>query len=64
MKQKNTEEAPAKEKSPEDFVKKYQALCEEYQMQIVVQPSYKNRDDGSWSTVLTTSIGKLPKQPK
>ena len=60
MTKKNTQEAP-KVKDAEDFVQAYQALCEEYQMQIVVQPSYRSRDDGTFSTILTTSVGKLPK---
>lgn len=44
----------------EAFVEKYQALCEEYKLQIVVTPAYKSRDDGTFSTVLQTSIGKMP----
>jgi len=44
----------------QEFIEKYQALCEEYKLQIVVTPAYKSRDDGTFSTVLQTSIGKMP----
>ena len=48
----------------EAFAKEFNALCEKHQMQIVTNPAFKARDDGSWSVVLQTSIGKLPKQEK
>ena len=48
----------------DDFIKEFNALCEKHQMQIVTNPAFKARDDGSWSVVLQTSIGKLPKQEK
>lgn len=44
----------------EDFVKEYTALCEKHQYQIVVNPAFKSRDDGTFSVVLQTSVGKLP----
>jgi len=44
-----------------EFFKEYQALCEKHQAQIVVTPAFKARDDGSWSVVLQSSVGKLPK---
>ena len=43
----------------QDFVKEYEALCQKHQMQIVVNPAYKSRDDGTFSTVLQTSVGKI-----
>ena len=47
----------------QEFVNKYSALCEEYQLQIVVVPAWKiSQDTGTWSTVLQSSIGKLPKK--
>lgn len=49
------------EKTAQQFVQAYQKLCEEYGMRIVVSPSYIARDDGSFSTVLQYSVGKLPK---
>ena len=48
----------------EEFVKKYEALCKEHGFNIVVNPAFKARDDGTWSVVLQTSIGKLPKEVK
>jgi len=48
-----------KPKTPESFVKAYQSLCEAYGYRIVVNPAWITRDDGSWSTVLQTSVGKL-----
>ena len=44
------------------FVKQYQELCQKHGYQIVVTPAYKNRDDGTFSTILQTSIRKLPKK--
>lgn len=45
-----------------EFVNKYKILCEKYGFQIVVTPAYKlSQDTGTWSTVLQTSVGKLPK---
>lgn len=46
----------------EIFVKEYQTLCEKHQFQIVVTPAFKSRDDGTWSVVLQTSVGRLPKK--
>lgn len=44
------------------FVKEYQDLCNKHGFQIVVTPVWKmSQDTGTWSTVLQTSIGKLPK---
>ena len=43
------------------FIEEYQKLCEKHQYQIVITPAYKARDDGTWSTVLQTAVGKLPK---
>lgn len=45
----------------QDFAKEYQELCEKHGYRIVVTPAYIARDDGSFSTVLQHSIGKLPK---
>ena len=44
-----------------DFIKEYQALVEKHGYQIVVTPAYRARDDGSWSTVLQTSVGRIKK---
>ena len=45
----------------QDFWKEYTDLCDKHQHQIVVTPAYKARDDGTFSTVLQTSVGRLPK---
>lgn len=45
-----------------DFVKEYSALCEKHKMQIVVSPAWKARDDGTFSLVQQSSVGKLPKE--
>lgn len=43
----------------EAFLKEYEKLCEKHKMQISVFPAYKSRDDGTFSTVLQTSVSKL-----
>ena len=59
-------EQPKKEKSEiektQAFLNEYSSLCEKHGYQIVVVPAYRSRDDGTWSTVLQISVGKLPKQ--
>jgi hypothetical protein len=46
----------------EAFIKEYQELCEKHQFQLVISPAFKARDDGTWSVVLQSSVGKLPKK--
>jgi hypothetical protein len=43
----------------QDFFKEYQELCEKHGFQVIVNPAFKARDDGTWSVVLQSSIGKL-----
>lgn len=46
----------------QEFVAKYQSLCEEYGLQIVVNPAFRAMaDTGTFNVVLQTSIGKLAK---
>lgn len=52
-----TEEKPL---TAEDFIKEYKALCQKYQMQVSVVPVFKARDDGTWSVVLQSNVGRLP----
>ncbi len=47
-----------------EFLKEYNALCEKLGFRIVVNPAFQARDDGTWSVVLQTSVGKLPKPEK
>lgn len=46
----------------QDFVRDYQALCEKHGFQIVVSPAWKARDDGTFSLIQQSSIGRLPKE--
>jgi hypothetical protein len=46
----------------QEFINEYQALCEKHQMRLVITPAYISRDDGTFSTVLQQSVGKMPKQ--
>ena len=43
-------------KTPQEFTEKYNALCEEYGYSIAVVPTFKARDDGTWSVVLQTGL--------
>jgi hypothetical protein len=44
----------------QEFIKKYQLLCKEYGLQIVVTPAFKAmKDTGTFNVVLQTSIGKI-----
>ena len=43
----------------EEFAKEYQSLCEKTGFKIVVNPAWMSRDDGTYSVVLQTSVGKL-----
>lgn len=52
---------PTSQDKAQEFVKKYEALCDEYKLQIVVTPAFKARDDGSWSVFLQTSLGEIKK---
>ena len=45
-----------------DFIKEFNALCDKHQMQIITQPTFIARDDGTFSIKLISSVGKLPKQ--
>jgi len=45
----------------QDFVAAYTKLCEEYGYGLVVNPAFKSRDDGTWSVILQTSVGKIAK---
>lgn len=50
------------DKTPEQFLEAYQNLSKEYGYQLVITPAWKARDDGTWSTVLQVSVGKLPSE--
>ena len=46
------------------FIEEYQALCVKHGMRINVTPSFVSRDDGTWSVVLQTGVGEMPKQDR
>lgn len=48
----------------QEFVKEYTELCKKHQFQIVVTPAWKARDDGTFSLIQQSSVGKLPKIEK
>lgn len=43
------------------FQQEFQALGEKYRCQLIINPGFKARDDGTFSVVLSQSIGELPK---
>lgn len=61
MKDQPTKTEMSEQESARAFAKEYQELCEKHGYRIVVNPAYIARDDGSFSTVLQHSVGKLPK---
>ena len=46
----------------QEFLEKYQALCDEYNLRLVITPAWISRDDGTFSLVLQTSVGKQPEK--
>jgi len=59
MKKKAKPEVQPKKTKADRFIEEYKALCDKYQMRIVVTPAFKTRDDGTYSVVLQTSVGKM-----
>lgn len=59
---KKTDEVTNEQKLAQQFIEEYRALCEKHGYQINVNPAFKMRDDGTYSIVLQTSVGKLPEQ--
>lgn len=50
------------ENPAEVFVKKYNELVEKYGYQILSNPAFRMRDDGTWSVVMQTQVAKLPEK--
>jgi len=46
----------------QEFVKEYTDLCEKFGFQIVVTPAWKARDDGTFSLIQQSSVGRLPEK--
>lgn len=44
-----------------EFREEYQKLCQKYSRTIEVQPKYRLRDDGSYSTVLVITVKRTNK---
>ena len=53
---------PTDQQNADKFLDGYKALCDKYQMRLVVTPAFKSRDDGTFSVILQTAVGKLPKE--
>ncbi len=61
-KKKVQDKPKTEEERMQEFLSEYNDLCEKHQFRIVVTPAWKvSVDTGTWSTILQTSIGKLPK---
>ena len=43
----------------EEFVKLYKELCDKTEFRIIAIPQWISRDDGSFSTVLKYTVGKI-----
>jgi hypothetical protein len=52
------------EQKPEDFAKKFEELCKETGFTIIPSLSWVARDDGTWSTRVNLTVGKLPQEDK
>lgn len=60
MKDQDKKPVKSEQERKQDFVKEYELLCKKHGLYIAVNPVYKARDDGTFSTVLESSIVKLP----
>lgn len=62
MSEENKTVQSVKKPTTQDFTDAYKKLCEEMGFRFIVNPAFVARDDGSWSIVLQTSVGELPKE--
>ena len=53
-----TDELSEQEKA-EEFYIKYENLCREYGYTLVTVPAFVHRDDGTFSIVLKTNVGRI-----
>lgn len=60
MKDQDKKAVKSEQERIQDFIKEYELLCKGHGLHIVVNPVYKARDDGTFSTVLESSVVKLP----
>lgn len=56
---KKEERAPTEQERVRSFLKGYEALCQKHGFNIVVTPAFKARDDGTWSLVLQSTVGRV-----
>ena len=54
-------EVKTEEEKAQDFLKEFETLCKKHQRRMVVVPEFKPRDDGTFSVVLRSSVGRIPK---
>ena len=57
---KNQSAEVVKDNPVNDFVVEYNKLVEKYGHQILSNPAFKMRDDGTFSVVIQTQVAKLP----
>lgn len=57
----NLHSLPAKERA-EGAAKEVQEVFEKWNCQLIIEPRFKARDDGTYSVVLQQGWGDLPKQ--
>lgn len=59
---KNVQLSDKKEYKAEDFAEEYQSLCNRTGFNLVGNPAFVKRDDGTYSITLQFSIGKVSKE--
>lgn len=42
----------------QDFLKEYEVLCKKHGHRVMPSPSFQRRDDGTYSIVIQTVVGK------
>jgi len=57
-------QSKTQQEKAQEFLGEYQKLSETHGYRIVVTPAFQARDDGTWSVVLQTSVGRLPQKEK
>ena len=57
---KTIEDVKTEKEQADAFIKDIEAVFEKHQLRLVNVPVYKLRDDGTFSTIIQTSVGKLP----
>lgn len=46
----------------QDFLTEYNNLCRKHGFQIITNPAFRSRDDGTFSVVLQAGVGRLPNE--